>query len=156
MKRKGEDVLSEFKSDWTDKLVCSELMWKTWLLYMRILCFTCKKNIILSVILLLKHSEINFKYPISSDSRKEFIHRIEGALDTQQSFFTKTNEHSKSIVIASYEITLLLARKKKPFTDAEEIIKPAFNIAARMLGDINCEKIFDQIPLSNNTMTRRV
>ncbi|KII64009.1 hypothetical protein RF11_08820 [Thelohanellus kitauei] len=75
------------------------------------------------------------------DSRKGFRHKKEGALDTQKSFFTKANEHSKSIVFASYEVPLLLARKKKPFTDAEEIIKPILKIAARMLDDKNCEKI---------------
>ncbi|KII71633.1 SCAN domain-containing protein 3 [Thelohanellus kitauei] len=66
----------------------------------------------------------------------------------------KANEHCKSIVFASYEVPLLLARKKKPFTDAEEI-KLTLKIAAGILDDKNCKK-FDQIPLSNNTMTRRL
>ncbi|KII72484.1 Zinc finger MYM-type protein 6 [Thelohanellus kitauei] len=84
------------------------------------------------------------------------IHREEGSLDTQKSFFTKDNENSKSIVFASYKIALFLAHKNKPFTDAEEIVKPCLNIAARILDDKNCENKFDSIPLSNNTMTRRV
>ncbi|KII61626.1 hypothetical protein RF11_06900 [Thelohanellus kitauei] len=58
-----------------------------------------------------KHSEINVKYRINSDPRKEFIHKKEGSLDTQQSFFTNANEHSKSTVFVSCEIALLLARK---------------------------------------------
>ncbi|KII62939.1 hypothetical protein RF11_12144 [Thelohanellus kitauei] len=62
---------------------------------------------------------------------KSFPHNKEGSLDTQQSFFTKGNEHSKSTV----------ARKKKPFTDAEEIIKLALKIAARMLDDKNRKKL---------------
>ena len=38
----------------------------------------------------------------------------------------------------------------------EEIIKSSLKIAARMLGDKKCETKFDQIPLSNNTVARRV
>jgi len=49
-----------------------------------------------------------------------------------------------------------LARKKKPFTDGEEIVKQSLEIAARMLGDKQIENKFREIPLSNNTMTRRV
>jgi len=102
------------------------------------------------------HSDINAQYPVGSELRKDFIAKKEGFLTSQQSFFTKAKEQSKSAVVASYEVALLLARKQKPFTDAEEIIKPSLKIAARMLGDKKCETKFDQIPLSNNTMTRRV
>ena len=101
-------------------------------------------------------SDINAQYPVGSELRKDFIAKKEGSLTSQQSFFTKAKEQSKSAVVASYEVALLLARKKKPFTDAEEIIKPSLKIAARMLGDKKCETKFDQIPLSNNTMARRV
>jgi len=35
----------------------------------------------------------------------------------------------------SYEIALALAKKKKAFSDEEEIIKPCLQIFARCLGD---------------------
>ena len=85
------------------------------------------------------HSDINAQYPVGSELRKDFIAKKEGSLTSQQSFFTKAKEQSKSAVVASYEVALLLARKKKPFTDAEEKIKPSLIIAARMLGDKKCE-----------------
>ncbi|KII66640.1 hypothetical protein RF11_01906 [Thelohanellus kitauei] len=130
MKRKGYDLICrELKSDWTDMFMYSpNSYWKP----------------------------VCLRYPINSDSGKGFRHKKVGALDTQKSFFTKANEHSKSTVFVSYEIALILARKKKPITDAGEIIKPTLKIAAGMLDDKNCEKKFDQIPLSNNMMTRRV
>ncbi|KII61093.1 hypothetical protein RF11_05810 [Thelohanellus kitauei] len=53
---------------------------------------------------------------------------------------SRANEHCKSIVFASYEIALLLARKRKPFTNAEETIKPTLKIVAGMLDDKNCDK----------------
>lgn len=45
--------------------------------------------------------------------------------------------------------------KKKPFSDAEEITKPVFEIAARMFGDKKAKTKFDQIPLYSNTLTWR-
>ena len=77
-------------------------------------------------------------------------------MTNQQSFFTKANEQSKIDAVAYYEVAFPWARKKKLFTDTEEIIKHSLKIAARMLGDKKCETKFDQIPLSNNTMARRV
>ncbi|KII67271.1 hypothetical protein RF11_07693 [Thelohanellus kitauei] len=70
-------------------------------------------------------------------------------------FSQALNEQSPSTVSASYEIALLLSRKKQLLTNTEELITPASNIAARMLDDTNCEKI-DQFPLSKYTMTRRI
>ncbi|KII66264.1 hypothetical protein RF11_13702 [Thelohanellus kitauei] len=67
-------------------------------------------------------------------------HKKEGSLDTRKSFFKPSNEYSKSNVFASYEIALLMAPKKKLFTDTYEIIKLALKIESRMLDDKNCEK----------------
>ena len=53
-------------------------------------------------------------------------------------------------------MALLMAKKKKPFTDGEEILKPALEIAARMLADKHIETKLKDIPLSNNTMIRCV
>ena len=78
------------------------------------------------------------------------------ALSSQKAFFTKQNDLRRSLVVASYEMALLLAKKKKPFTDGEEILKPALEIAARMLADKQAETKLKDIPLSNNTMMRRV
>ena len=52
------------------------------------------------------------------------------ALSSQKAFFTKQNDLSRSLVVASYEMVLLLAKKKKPFADGEEILKPALEITA--------------------------
>ena len=64
------------------------------------------------------HSDIIAQYPAGSELRKNFIVKKESSLTSQQSFFTKAKEQSKSAVVASYEVALLLARKKKSFTDA--------------------------------------
>ena len=64
---------------------------------------------------------------------------------------TKQNELSRSLVVASYEMALLLSKKKKPFADGEEILKPALEIAARMLADKQVETKLKDIPTSVST-----
>jgi len=102
------------------------------------------------------HADLVNKYPMDSDLRRDFIAKKEKGMISQQSLFSKVVDHNRSTVVASYEIALLLAKKKKPFTDGEEIVKPVLDIAARMLGDKKMEAKFKEISLSNNTMTRRI
>ena len=102
------------------------------------------------------HAELDNKYPLDSDLRREFIDKKEKGMNIQQSLFSKKQDQNKSAIVASYEVALLLAKKKKPYTDGEEIVKPVLDIAAKMLGDKKIEAKFKDIPLSNNTMTRRI
>lgn len=61
----------------------------------------------------------------------------------------------ESMVKTSYEISLLLARKKKPFSDGE-IVKEALSIFAQNCNDKNVKMKADNVSLSRNTITRRV
>ena len=81
------------------------------------------------------HPDLTNKYPLGSDIRREFIERKEIGVISQQSMFLKLQDQNKSALVASYEVALLLAKKKKPFTDGEEVIKPVLEIAAKMPGD---------------------
>lgn len=69
--------------------------------------------------------------------------------------FSKLSKQSKSRVRASYEVALLLAKRKRPFTDGEEIVKPVLHIAGKMLGDKTVLEKFKDIPLSNDSVRRR-
>ena len=150
-KRKYEDVAGrEFNADWTNEFMFVPSRGGKPVCLICGFCVSVTKTFNLERHFTTTHPDINTQYPISSELRKDFIAKKRSYLTSQQSFFTKANEQSNNAVVASYEITLLLARKKKPFTDAEEIIKPSLKIAARMLGDKKCETKFDQIPLSNN------
>lgn len=62
----------------------------------------------------------------------------------------------ETMVKASYELSLLLARKKKPYSDGEEIIKNSLLIFAQNVGDINVKNMVDKIALSRNTVMRRI
>ncbi|XP_025412713.1 zinc finger MYM-type protein 6-like [Sipha flava] len=59
------------------------------------------------------------------------------------------------MVKTSYEISLLLAKNKKPFSDGE-IIKEALSIFSNNCNDKNIKTKADGISLSRNTVTRRV
>ena len=56
---------------------------------------------------------------------------------------------------ASYKIAFLLAKKHKPFSDDEEIIKPCLQKFAQSSGDKSIEKKVKKIALSKQTITRR-
>ena len=56
---------------------------------------------------------------------------------------------------ASYDIALALAKKRKTFSDGEEIVKPCLQIFARRLGDKSIKRKADEIALSKQTVTRR-
>ncbi|KII74670.1 hypothetical protein RF11_06507 [Thelohanellus kitauei] len=81
-----------------------------------------------------KHSVINAKYSQNVGSIKEFIYVKKVVWKLNSHCFGKANEYSNSLVFASYEFALHLTRKKKEFTNSEEIIKPAVYIAGIMHG----------------------
>ena len=56
---------------------------------------------------------------------------------------------------ASYEIALVLAKKRISISYGEEIVKPCLQIFARSLGDKSNERQTDEIALSKQTVTRR-
>ena len=53
----------------------------------------------------------------------------------KQNVFTKISCESLAMAVASYQIALALAMKRKAFSDGEEFVKPCLQILARNLGD---------------------
>lgn len=101
------------------------------------------------------HMKINEDYPEGSTLRAEFIRKRKTELLGKQNLFVKTSNDLESMVKTSYEISLLLARKKKPFSDGE-IVKEALSIFAQNCNDKNVKMKADNVSLSRNTITRRV
>ncbi|XP_072380931.1 zinc finger BED domain-containing protein 5-like [Diabrotica undecimpunctata] len=60
------------------------------------------------------------------------------------------------MVKTSYELSLLLARKKKAYSDGEEIIKNSLAIFAKNVGDVKIKNMVDNIALYRNTVMRRI
>jgi len=73
-------------------------------------------------------------------------------LDTSGTFFTQTS----ASIEASYHVALQIAKQKKAHTIGENLIKPcALKMVELMLGSESCKKL-DAIPLSNDTISRRI
>ena len=74
-------------------------------------------------------------------------------LNQQKSFslFTQSTD-LKCCTLASYEVSFLIAKLKKPHTDAETLIKPLLLACVKhVLGSAAAEKLI-KIPLSNDSV----
>jgi len=101
------------------------------------------------------HKNMNDKYSLGSKLRSEFIEKKKSSLNSTQTFFKTLSEETKDRASTSYEINLLIAKKKKSYSVGEEIIKESLLIAARNFKDPKITEKFNQISLSRNTVMRR-
>ena len=67
--------------------------------------------------------------------------------------FSSGNKRLKDQTSASFELTLLIAKKKRPMVEGEEIIKPTLHIVMKYLGD-KASTFATGISFSDSTMTR--
>ena len=64
--------------------------------------------------------------------------------------------NKNALLESSFQIAHVLMQQKKPYTEAESVIKPCLKIVANLLhGGQNALEKVQQIPLSNDTMTAR-
>ena len=103
-----------------------------------------------------KHAHMYRNY--TADQRKTEASRLQSRLDQQSSIFkkqvSKASESAERRTRASYEVSLLIAKKMHPFTDADFVMDC---ILAAV--DVICPEQHDDfkaIPLSARTVTRRV
>jgi hypothetical protein len=100
------------------------------------------------------------KYPDNSEIWRNKVEDLKRNLRSRQAIFSKPVNRAKEATIASYKITEILAKKKKPFEDGN-VIKECLVVAGDSLfnefknktGMCNAIK---EVQLSRNTVTRRV
>jgi hypothetical protein len=95
-----------------------------------------------------KHSDKNYN---KSDFERMYKERRD-----QANKFKKICTVPQKAQMASYKISQLLVKTKKPHTDGEKIILPALKIAAETILDPSAVQKLIQIPLSDNTVSRRI
>ena len=61
---------------------------------------------------------------------------------------------SERALQASYAVSLLVAKAKKPFTIVEELLLPAAKVLAETMLDKTAADKFNAVPLSNDTVSR--
>ena len=79
-----------------------------------------------------------------------YFEKLRSNLQSQAKKFKKYVTTSDQAQIASYRIAQLLAKKKKPHAEAEEIVLPALKIAAECMLTNDAVEKFKNIPLVKN------
>ncbi len=104
----------------------------------------------------LKHHLLTI-HPQYAEKDPDFFRRHESSLGKQKLDATGAfQQQTSSVVEASYEVALEIAKQKKPHTIGETLIKPCtLKMVKRVLGDASERKI-QQISLSNDTVKRRI
>ena len=78
------------------------------------------------------------------------------ALKIEEKIISQASNTNNSLLTASYLISLQIAKCKKPYSIGEELIKPSLITACNeVLGQSAASKMKD-IPLSNDTVERRI
>ena len=88
---------------------------------------------------------------LSSFFKKNFLE-----FRTSQDVIRKVTTTSKRALQASYAVSLLVAKAKKPFTIVEELLLPAAKVLAETMLDKTDVDKFNAVPLSNDTVSRRL
>ena len=96
-------------------------------------------------------------HPGYKDKDLNFFERKEECLKRQRlDARGDFQQYSKSLVEASYVVSFMIAKECKPYTIGETLIKPCATEMARIVLGPESEKKLKQIPLSNDTVNRRI
>jgi len=120
-----------------------------------VICTTVLRNDALKPAKLERH--LKTVHPNFSDRSREFFESKKENFKKMKLGTSGTRfETSEKVLHTSYEISLLIAKSKKPHTIGETLIKPCLLKATEeILGKEAAKKIQD-IPLSNNTVKSRI
>ena len=74
----------------------------------------------------------------------------------RHSLLAKRSCESLAMLEASNKISIVLAKKHKPFSDGEDIVKPCLHKITKLVGDKRIERKVNKIALSKQTITRHI
>ncbi|XP_040896345.1 zinc finger BED domain-containing protein 5 [Toxotes jaculatrix] len=96
------------------------------------------------------------KHPEHKDKPVDFFKKKLINCRAQQSRFTKAASVPSNAQLVSYKVAYRVAQCKKPHTIAEELILPsAIDMVSTMIDEATASKL-KAVPLSNNTIARRI
>jgi DNA-binding TFAR19-related protein (PDSD5 family) len=96
------------------------------------------------------------KHPASKDKPVEFFQRRLQELRASHKCLTASCSKQEQALWASYLVAYRIAKAKKPHTVAEELILPAAMDMVREVLDQSAADKLKTIPLSNDTIARRI
>ena len=106
------------------------------------------------------HKKFETDYPPKSEQRKIQLAKLTNDLKKEQSIFTKPILQSKAATTASFRVSYVLAKHKKPFEDGE-MLKEAFiaggeALFANFKNKAEIISAIQDLQLSRQSVTRRV
>ena len=96
------------------------------------------------------------KHEDVSDKSKDYFQTLLDGKLQQAEKFKKFCKGSSKYQQASYLVADIIAKNCKPHTDAEKVILPACRAIVRTLFGEEMEKEINKVPLSDNTISRRI
>lgn len=106
------------------------------------------------------HPKFKDSYAPKSTIRLKKISELKSALKAQQFFFTKPSTQHKAATEASFRVSHILAKHKKPFTDGELFKEAMLSTAETIFHDFknkdDIKSALRAVPLGPATVTRRV
>jgi zinc finger BED domain-containing protein 5/7/8/9 len=105
--------------------------------------------------ILKRHFETKHKQYASQDP-EFFRHKAEQLKRSRLDSGGAIQQHNKAVLTISYEVSLKLAKAKKPHTLAEEVIMPCAKDIVRHIFGEDAMKKLNPISLSNDTVHRRI
>lgn len=120
-------------------------------------CFFCGEklaNASMKPAHLLRH--LTTKHGCHVGKPPEFFRRKLSDFKSSQDTMRKASTTSAKAMEASYAVSLLVAKAKKPFTIAEDLLLPAAVVLAETMLDKKSADTLKTVPLSNDTVCRRI
>ena len=122
----------------------------------------CSESVVCRTSSVKRHYESNHKWLLakSEDEQKEYISRQLKNANLQSSSFVKFVKSTSNLVCASFEVSKIIARHGKPFSDGDYIKESWLECAPYLFDDFqNKDKIIQRIkdlPISRNTVKERI
>jgi hypothetical protein len=126
------------------------------------LCAMCSESVVCRTSSVKRHYESNHKWLLdkSEDEQKEYISRQVKNANLQSGSFVKFVKSTSNLVSASFEVSKIIARHGKPFSDGDYIKESWLECAPYLFEDFqNKDKILQRIkdlPISRNTVKERI
>ncbi|XP_015188888.1 PREDICTED: general transcription factor II-I repeat domain-containing protein 2A-like isoform X2 [Polistes dominula] len=158
-KRRIEEENREFNRDWTESFafICNSDGLPTCLICHKKLAHNKKSN--LERHFTKKHTQFASKYP-AGEERKKAVDELQKQKWQSSSMLSNRTQSTSNVNLASFAVSLEIAKKGKPFTDGEYVKDCFIRASEELFRDFNnkpeiLKKIKD-LPLSAKTVQDRI
>ena len=101
-----------------------------------------------------QHHAAKFKEYVG-EARSTIVSDFKRKVSAQKSIFTKSTSTQKKALLASFVVSAEIAKAKKPCSDGEFVKRCSVKMASA-LGEQKIASEFENVPLSKQTVTRRI